>query len=265
MARLSGTISASVICLSAAALPHSACAQQATATQSTLPSDDDRLDGDHLRLRTNAYGFKEAHAEEPRKPYCAPQGSGLTVLQEDRDGKLTVQFYDVPDKARGILTQQVSEAAIEKCPPAQRVNQYTAYQIAKDTLKSFGFRRSGVTFGGLVIPFKFRLGGDRGITSSSTVAPYVGIRSRYLQFFGLSFTPIVSAGLGLVPVSNAAENQTETRPALSLAVGMVMTSSKNDQFNAGLVFGRDVLSRSDRALDPNVDKPWLSFYLGVAM
>jgi hypothetical protein len=257
-------IAASVcfICLSAA-LPWSAEAQQTNAA--TFPGDEDRLDGDHLRLRTNVYGFVESGAAQGAPKKCAPQGSGLTVLQEATDGTLVVQFYDIPDSPRGVLTEEVAKEALSKCPPADRVNPYTAYQIARAALSTFGFKRSGLAFGALVVPFKFRLGGDKGITSSSTIAPYVGFRTRYLQGFGLSFTPILSAGLGLVPVTDRTENKTETRPALSLAVGLVMTSSKNEKFNAGLVFGRDVLSNSDRALDPNVDKAWLSFYLGLAI
>lgn len=122
-----------------------------------------------------------------------------------------------------------------------------------------------VTFGGLVVPFKFRLGGDNAITSSSTVAPYVGFTSRHLQFFGVSLNPVITGGVGFVPIVNPATGQSETKSAFSFGAGFVMTSSKNEQFSAGLLFGRDVLSKSDRALDPNADKPWLSFYLGVAM
>jgi hypothetical protein len=177
-----------------------------------------------------------------------------------------VQFYDIPNEPRGFFgTPEVTKEALEACKPEERVNTHSSYQISRTALEGFGFRRTGVTFGGLVIPFKYRLGGDKGITSSSTVAPYVGFRTRYLQGYGVSFTPILSAGLGLVPVTDPTEGKTETKPAFSMAIGLVMTSSKNDQFNAGLVFGRDLLSKSDRTLDPNVDKPWLSFYLGVAM
>jgi Sec-independent protein secretion pathway component TatC len=116
-----------------------------------------------------------------------------------------------------------------------------------------------------VVPFKFRLGGDKGITASSTIAPYVGFRMAFFQGFGLSFTPLISGGLGLVPVTDQNTNTTETKSALSLATGFIMTSSKNERFNAGILIGKDVLSKTDRERDPNVDKAWLSFYLGVSM
>jgi hypothetical protein len=279
---VASAIGTCVVCLSAA-LPCPALAQPTSestkpesestkpASQSTqqgaqannFPGDRDSLEGDHLTLRTNGYGFKDVSVPGKPSDKCAPQGSKLRVIQILKD-TLTVQFIDIPDKPRGILgTPQVTQEALDACK--NRVNTHTAYEISRTELDRFGFRRSGITFGGLVVPFKYRLGGDKGITSSSTVAPYVGFRTSYLQGFGVSFTPILSAGLGLVPVTDPNAGKTETKPAFSLAAGIVMTSSKNDQFNAGLIFGRDLLSKSDRALDPNVDKLWLSFYLGVAM
>ena len=257
-------VASCVFCV-AAVLQGPAWAQGNDSTKpGSLPGDRDALGGDHLTLRTNAYGFKEASSDKPADK-CAPQGSTLRVLQE-LNGMVTVQFRDIPDQPRGVLgTPQVTQEALDACKADKRVNTYTAYQISRTALEGFGFRRSGVTFGGLVVPFKYRLGGDKGIVSSSTVAPYVGFRTSYLQGYGVSFTPVLSAGLGLVPVTDPNQDKTDTKPAFSMAIGIVMTSSKNDQFNAGLVFGRDLLSKSDRALDPNVDKPWLSFYLGVAM
>ena len=247
------------IALCGASLCISALAQSGSAA---FPKDNNRLDGDHLRLRTNVYGFTESGSTEAsRTNKCAPVGTGLAVREELADGLLVVRFYDIPGKPDDETTQE----ALAACPEASRVNAYTAYTIQKSKLATFDFKRSGVAFGGLVVPFKFRLGGDNGVVSSSTVAPYLGFKTRYLQGFGLSFNPVISAGLGLVPVFNPAENRTETKSALSFAVGLVMTSSKNEQFSAGILIGRDVLSKSDRALDPNVNKAWLSFYVGVAM
>jgi hypothetical protein len=223
--------------------------------------DINRFDGDHIRLRTNVTGFKESGAADTGKEMCAPVGSGLAVREELTSGDLVVRFYDIPDKPR----RDVPQEALNACKTDDRVNIYTAYTIPKNKFIMFDFKRSGVTFGGLVIPFKFRLAGNKEVTSSSTIAPYVGFRSRYLQAFGLSIEPLLSAGLGLVPVRNPADNTTETKSALSVAAGLVMTSSKNEKFTAGLVVGRDFLSESDRLLDPSVDKAWLSFYLGIAM
>jgi hypothetical protein len=148
------------------------------------------------------------------------------------------------------------------CPEENRVNESTQYSIKKVDLLSHDYFRSGVTFGGLVVPFKFYLGDDKKISPSSTVAPYIGFRGP--APFGLTFTPIISAGLGLVPVSNPNTDKTETKSAFSTAIGLVLSSSKNQSFNAGLVIGKDFLSSADKALDSTVDNIWFSVYLGYS-
>jgi hypothetical protein len=98
----------------------------------------------------------------------------------------------------------------------------------------------------------------------ATIAPYIGFTPRQLQFLGVTLSPIATAGLALVPIADPNGGST-TKAAFSYGFGLVMKSSKNEQFSAGLVIGQDLVSNADRAQDPNARKPWLSFYLGVAL
>lgn len=237
----------------------SACAL-AQGESASFASDRDSLIGDHIRVQTHVIGFKESGITDAQDR-CAPSGSGVSIRREVK-GSFTVRFYDVPKVKQDELEQTDLGKA---CWKAGLVSVDSSYTIGVEKLMEYDFKRSGVTFGALVIPFKFRLGGDKAITSSSTIAPYLGFTSRYLQFFGLTLNPVATAGVAFVPVANPATGTTETRSAFSLGGGLVLRSSKNDQFSAGLIIGKDVLSKSDRALDPNVSKAWLSFYLGVAM
>src|SRR5688572_23320624 len=135
-------------------------------------SDDDRLDGDHLTFRTNVYGFAPISDPDIKPKKCAPVGSKVGVGR-DNGSQLWVRFYVVPD---GKSAPTELRKAFDECPERDRVNTYTTYVIERKDLPSADYRRTGVTFGGLVVPFKFRLGGDNSITASSTIAPYVGFR-----------------------------------------------------------------------------------------
>ncbi|SRR5712692_4399575 len=269
------TISRFVFFTCAASLCTSAIAQKNT----SFAGDDNKFDGDHLRFRANAFKFKEGTADK-----CAPVDSKLAVVRETDDGGLIVRFYFVPNEkdykerqtkwpitqwseslGEPLKTTDEMLEALKNCPADKRVNTFTTYTILKTELAQADYRRTGVTFGGLTVPFKYRLGGNRGITSSTTVAPYVGLRTGLGQSYGLSFTPIVSAGLGLVPVTDPSTSKTETKSAFSFATGFIMGSSKNEKFTSGLLFGRDLLSKSDRNLDPDVNKWWLSFFVGAAL
>ncbi len=237
-----------------------AVAAAAQAQAQAIPSDGNSFKGDHLRLYTNLKGISKLG--EPGGRFCAPAGSRMAVSDQD-DRKLYVRFLSV---AGDDDTIKFDAAALSDpdCPKEARVNTYTSYELAIDNFLHTDFRRSGVTFGGLLVPFKLRLGKDKHLVSSSTIAPYVGFRTAW-SVYGLTFTPVVALGLSNVPVTDAASNTTETKAAYTLAVGLRLTSGKNEQFNAGILFGHDYLNRSDRMADPTVGKPWLSAYLGYSM
>lgn len=234
--------------------------QAATNQVKAYASDNDNPTSDHIRLRTPAFGFIAVDGKkEPPTANCAPaEAQFLIVRLLDKGEDMLVRFLHVPklpppgDEAKAI------------CLGADYVREGVAYKVPRKVVDTADFRRSGVSFGGLIVPFKFRLG-DREIVSSATIAPYIGYRMGFGSSLGLTFTPVFSAGLALVPVANPATGKSDTRSAVSMASGFVMGSSKNEAFQAGLLIGRDFLGAADRALDPASKKPWLSFYLGYAL
>lgn len=242
----------------------------ASAADSTFPSDENKFIGDHLRLRTNVDGFIEVSGDQSKK-FCAPVSSRVAVTGETSD-ELFVRFLDITDEADSLLND-VDKAGLAACPKkdakdakdGRRVNGFTQYKIKRTTIGEHDFKRSGVTFGGLLVPFKYRLGSSKELVSSATMAPFVGFRTAWFQNWGLTFTPVLSAGLSLVPVADAASNSTSTKAAYTLAAGVRLTSSKNEAFSAGVLFGRDFLNKADRAMDASVNKPWASFYVGFAI
>lgn len=266
-----------------AAQSASAAAQSVQDLKSGFPADSDRLDGDKLTLRTRATGFVELEGNA-EVSYCAPSESEAKVIREvgvyafvrflavARNVKdpTPPDISDV-DRVDGAKLAAAKRAAARldvprrECSDESRVvKKGIAYRIERTRLKENNdYRRTGFAFGALIVPFKFRFG-DNEIVASPTVAPYVGWRTGFLGSYGLNFTPVFSAGLGLVPVTDPASSQTQTRPALSVATGVVLRSNKNDSFEAGVLLGRDFLGRADAALDPGSKKPWLSFYIGIS-
>ena len=222
--------------------------------QTGIPSDDNSFRDDHVRVLATLIDVEEFPKVGSSK-FCAPAGSRMVVSSED-DNSLYVRFLDT----------NALDGAKDGCPKVgyALVNTYSTYVVAKNTFLRTDYRRSGVTFGGLVVPFKFRLGKSKELVSSSTIAPFVGFRTAWLTY-GLTFTPVVAAGLSLVPITDATSGTTETKSAYTFAAGFRVTSSKNDKFNAGLVFGHDFVNKADRRDGDTVGKPWMSFYLGYSM
>jgi len=223
----------------------------ATPEAPPIASDNDRMDGDHLTLNNTVWGFVEVGRGDDLRRRCAPAQAKFVVVREI-NGSLTVRFLKFDPALAGL------------CPADQIVATHTLYRIQRTELAVHDFKRTGFAFGALVVPFKFRLG-DNELVTSSTIAPYVGWRMGFLQSTGLTFTPVLSAGLALVPVADPQTSKTETKSALSLSAGLVLGSSKNDQFQAGVLFGKDFANQSDRDKDPGVKKPWVSVYIGYNM
>ena len=245
--------------------------------------------GDHLELRTNITGFKEAGNPDTQKK-CAPVGSKLAVQNiNSTDQTADLYFLSVEQEAPGSFRKlfgpdNMSEAdltaALAACPSDKssaagtmgtanttpknkRVNNYTMYTIDKKILDDSAFKRTGIAFGALIVPFKFRLGNAKALVSSATLAPYIGFRTPFFQSLGVTFTPVVSAGLGLVPVANASGKGTDSKAAFSTALGWILTSNKDDKFSVGALVGRDFLGRADREADSAVNKLWISLYIGL--
>jgi hypothetical protein len=231
----------------------------------SIPSDNGNLAGDHIKLATNVGGFVALPISSENTPpsLCATVGSTAAVSHVAGEF-IFLRFLKVADKT-DVLTFQGDFPAMEACSGLARVNTFTQYRIKATELAQYDFKRSGIAFGALVVPFKYRLGGAKELVSSATMAPFIGIRTALGQSWGLTFTPVVAAGLSLVPVVDATTKASESKAAYTLALGIRLTSSKNENFSAGLLYGRDFLNKSDRDADPNVSKPWVSFYLGYSL
>jgi len=218
------------------------------------PNSSGSFEGDELKIRSNVNGFKTL--DDPQVIKCAPISSKLMV-SDDVGGNLYVYFKEIP-KAGAELNVAEKEGLAE-CKNS--VNLHTLYQIEKANLTHYGTKRTGFAFGALVVPFKFHLGVNE-FSSSPTVAPYLGYSWGLLQNRGLKFTTFLSAGMAFVPIVAKDSNTSRTTPAFSSAVGVILTSDKNQNFNAGFLLGHDFLGKSERNFDPKVGKSWVSFYVG---
>jgi hypothetical protein len=225
--------------------------------------DDDSWAGDTLRLKVGVPGFTVVRKDLPENStatpvkHCAPAGSRAHVYEE-KEGELLVQFDVVPEGASAT-------AATLACPPELRARTDVSYSMRKSDLAAYRVMRTGLSFGALVIPFKYRLGDEKELVSSPAIAPFVGFRTAWLQSLGITFTPVAAAGLSLVPVPTADGKETENKAAYTVALGFRVSSSKNQKFTAGLLYGRDFLSTRETAGQPKLKKPWLSIYLGASL
>jgi hypothetical protein len=224
----------------------------ANAQTGTFPSSSGHVEGDHLQFTSDVYGLIPT-APDATGVRCAGKYSAYAVDKTTLDDTyITFYFVNLP-------------AGSDTCPKdAKMASEASQYRLANKTYDTLGYKSTGIAFGALVVPFKFRLGNDKKLVSSTTIAPYLGARMSRFQGLGVQLVPVITAGLALVPVSDPVAKTTETKAAFSTAVGLTLTSSKNADFNAGVLIGKDFLGKSDRAIDNSVTKPWISIWIGVS-
>lgn len=128
----------------------------------------------------------------------------------------------------------------------------------------FAYRalRTGWTYGVLVLPYKYHLD-DKSFSGETTIGPYIGRRS---TLGDIGYTWAMTAGFTPVSVESIDQsgNKKSTQlSAFSYAIGLIFELNKGlSPFQAGIFFGRDVVS-SDSAVTYNHDrKNWLAFQLG---
>jgi hypothetical protein len=180
--------------------------------------------------------------------------------------------YDADVLTCGALSNEKAKAAKDAVAQTNKQPNYEysrdgivkpgiAYLIPTDIIEGTEVRRSGLSFGGLVVPFKYYLGGDRTIKASTSVAPYIGWRIPFL--FNTTLTPMLASGLAMIPVKDG--DGTNNRNALSVAGGVLLRSPVTSDFSAGIAFGKDFVSKSDRGTDETIDKLWASVFFGYAI
>jgi hypothetical protein len=211
--------------------------------------------GMHRSLTSDVWGFVPLSTAPGvnTSPRCAGRKSTYSVEKNDQSKDyVVVEFYTI-----------VTPKHKDTCPDPILPENDSRYKIARDIYNTIDEKYNGLAFGGLFVPFKFRLGSDKKLVNSVTAAPYLGLRYSWLQFYGYEIKPIVSAGIASVSVPNNEGNGNETKAAFSSSFGIMLSSENESAFSAGILFGKDFLSKSERKNDPSVVKPWLSVWLGV--
>lgn len=130
-------------------------------------------------------------------------------------------------------------------------NTKTPYKLCIDDTTNYKYKRAGgIDTGILVVPFKVRSGD---LFGDSTLGPYIALK-------GESISLLATFGLTQVSVTDLTTKDVKSESGLSYAIGTIW--SVTDDFDLGLVVGRDHLSGSAGDNFKFQDKTWWSFAIG---
>lgn len=180
-------------------------------------NDQENYYGDKLRPSVN---INATIRDEPGTDVCIPARAHITVIGQDADNLYVKLDDDEKDCNNGaILSASV------------------AYSIERKVIDTSGMTRTGLTYGALVIPFKYQTTGDKDFTGSATVGGYMGYRFETLRKLGFTATPVAFMGASNISADKKSGSGSENVMGFSFGVGLIGTLK--GAFQVGIVAGWD--------------------------
>jgi hypothetical protein len=238
------------------------------------PVESSLFTGDVITLMSKGVHFEgvleEDKVADPSKA-TAPGRTKLKVINDTmKNGKrvLTVRVVDVPCVGTTVakvtsLSQALSSAKTDPdhCKEATNVKEGHNYDIERDELDRFGFRRTGWIYGGLIIPYKY-FRHDKSLEPGTTIGPFLGYR---LGQTGWGVSVVGTLGIASIKL-NTVENgelKEQTVQGLSRAIGLMFDIAKSENpFRFGIMVGKDRVGSNSAISYPHEGHSWLAVQLG---
>lgn len=209
-----------------------------------IANDLDNYLGDKLRISVDTPVTRPG---PDKAAGCLPAGSTMRAVGRD-GGNLLVQV-ERGTRFKSECDEKSSPLLFDK-----------AYKVGVEDLKNSGLARSGLTYGALMVPFKYQMTGDQDFTGSATLGGYVGYRFESIRRRGITATPI--AFLGASNISVEARGTDTARNVMGVSYGVGLIGTLKGSFQAGVVAGWDRVGKGE-GYQYN-GKPWLAIQFGYA-
>jgi hypothetical protein len=149
-----------------------------------------------------------------------------------------------------------------RCTSDNEVKEGDIVVIPKNVLSGTPPSRIGLSYGTLLVPYKYHLEGSKNFTGNATVGGYIGYR-HYLDLIGLEMQYVCF--LGAAPISvdiTDANGETSSQTLFGVSYGVGILGKVKNSFNIGAVFGADKVNDSTNYISNG--KPWIAVEIGYS-
>ncbi len=168
-----------------------------------------------------------------------------------------------PDPISRMLGGVPTPTDSDTCPDKNWVRIGDIVTLPLNQIESIPPERYGLTYGALMVPFKYQLRGDRGaLGGNAAVGGYLGFRQDRSGITGLALQYVVFLGASSVPVTQIVDGAATTQNLAGLSYGIGILGRVKGDFQFGLVVGADQVSKSADYI--NRGKPWVALSLGFS-
>ena len=188
---------------------------------------------------------------------CAPAGTrfrgiGAVMVDKSQTPSPVFRAYNVPKPATTLISGRCAVGV-------NLVREGDIVLIAPEDLKMLPPDRYGLTYGTLLVPYKYHFSGSD-FGSGASVGGYLGYRWDRSGVIGIALHPVVFVGAATIPVSQVNNGQVKTENMAGISYGIGLLGSVKDEFQLGIIIGAD---RVNKSADYRYNgKVWLAISLG---
>jgi len=236
----SKTIGKYLLLLGALCSPHYSTAE--VAKTGSIPNDNANYLGDRITFPVRI------NVKIENVDYCIPAGTPLKGL-------------GAADSNGNVLFHVSSYRTYKACDGKTAIPDDIAFEIGSDVLKANVPDRIGITYGALVVPYKYHLNGSKEFSGGTTVGPYFGYRFDR-NSIGLGIKIIGFVGGSSISVTQNVDGNDTTQNLAGFSYGLGIIGQAKNEFQMGVIFGADRVSQSAHYVDNG--KLWLAVGLGYS-
>jgi hypothetical protein len=213
-------------------------------------NDEMNYTGDRLSFPVNVNASYKG-SDNVVHPLCIPAETtlrGLGPMEKDTlHVRLATFSDDVPDCSGSV--------------PPVNIPKNVAISVHQDNLNFYKPNRYGLTYGALVVPYKYHFSGSKNFEGNSTVGPFLGYRFDK-NTLGVGIKIVGFLGGAVIKVTETVDNTQKDKTLAGFSYGIGILGEIKSDFQLGLVFGADRVS-NDSGYEDN-GKLWGALALGFS-
>jgi len=226
-----------VVCILIMIFPH-----YAEAASDSVKNDQNNYLGDRVTFPVRI------HVKIDSVDYCIPGGTPLKGLGSANDNG-------------DVIFRMSSYRTYKACDGKTKIPDDIPFTVDGATLKNYSPDRIGLTYGMLVVPYKYQAKGSKEFDGQTSVGPYFGYRfDKSSLGFGFKFIGFI--GASSISVTQNVNGTDETQNLMGLSYGLGIIGQAKNEFQMGVVFGADRVSESANYV--NNGKMWIAIALGYS-
>jgi hypothetical protein len=236
-------------------LPAAAAGEVATPAP---PSDRDNYLSDRIKFQfattVQRVEMTAVSGDKPVSPACAPAFTtfkGVGTMKIGSDVHPVFRVTNVPAEEGG-------RARCTGTPPLVQVDDIVVVKAAD--IAGTPPDRYGLTYGMLLVPYKYQLTGDRSFSGKASVGGYLGFRQDKSGWTGLALQYVAFLGASSISVTQNVDGSPVSQDLTGVSYGLALLGTVKQAFQLGVVIGADRVNRNAGYV--NNGKPWIAVSLG---